>query len=188
MAFWDGKERSPATWKALRVEIAGFLMEAASDTTWQIIYDSIGESMRPGATMTSLACALNTDEPPNIQVLSDEATVPESTSLESRLDSATRYFLGLASTRDVDVVSRILRSLNAAEKQALVFAHMSAQADEVVLAPALAGRSGSGRRYRSWPLVVRRAHASRFHQWCQSRDVNILQNRLPYGIMKEFWG
>jgi len=184
MAFWDGKDRSPNTWKSLRVEISAFLMEAASDTTWQRIYDSIGESMRPGASVTSVACGLDTDKPPNIQVLSDEATVPESTSSESRLDSAVRYFLGLASTRDVGIVSRILHSLDAAEEQALVFAYMSAQADEAVLTPALAGRSGSGKRCTSWPLVVRRAHASRFHQWCQSRDVNILQNRLPYGIMK----
>ena len=139
--------------------------------------------MRPGASVTSAACGLDTDKPPNTQVLSDEATVPESTSSESRLDSVVRYFLGLASTRDVGIVSRILHSLDAAEEQALVLAYMSAQADDAVLTPALAGRSGSGKRCTSWPLVVRRAHASRFHQWCQSRDVNILQNRLPYGIM-----
>jgi hypothetical protein len=87
----------------------------------------------------------------------------------------------------VGIVSRILHSLDAAEEQALVFAYMSAQADEAVLTPALAGRSGSGKRCTSWPLVVRRAHASRFHHCCQSRDVNILQNRLPYGIMNEFF-
>ena len=143
--------------------------------------------MSPAATMTSRSGALNTDKPPNSRVLSDEQPVPESTSTESRLESAVRYFLGLASTRDVDVVSRLLRSLDAAEEQALVFAHMSAQADEVVLTPALAGRSGSGKRCRSWPLLVRRAHGSRFQQWCLSRDVNILKNRLPYGIMKEFF-
>ena len=143
--------------------------------------------MRPGASVASVPCSLDTDKPPNIQVLSDEATVPESSSTESRLDLAVRYFLGLASTRDVGIVSRILGSLDAAEEQALVFAHMSAQADEAVWTPALAGRSGSGKRCRSWPLVVRRAHASRFHQWCQSRDVNILQKRLPYGIVQEFF-
>ena len=116
--------------------------------------------------------------------LSETQPVPESTCTESRLESVVRYFLGLASTRDVDVVSRILRSLDADGEQALVFAHMSAQADEAVLALALAGRGGTGKRYTSWSVVVRRAHASRFHQWCQSRDLNIIQTRLHYGIMK----
>ena len=140
--------------------------------------------MKHPAAMPLQPGGLNTAKGPNPRDLSDTQPVPESMSTGSRLESVVRYLLGLASTRDVDVVSRILRSLDADGEQALVFAHMSAQADEAVLPPALAGRSGSGKRYTSWPLVVRRAHASSFHRWCQSRDLNILQNRLPYGIMK----
>ena len=123
--------------------------------------------MKQPAAMALKTGGLNTAKGPNPRVLSDAQPVPESMSTESRLESAARYFLGLAGTHDVDVVARLLRSLDTEEEQALVLAHMSAQVDEVVLAPALAGRSGSGRR---------RAQASRFHKWGLGRGVNILKD------------
>ena len=115
MAFWDGKERPLATWKSLRA----FLSEAASDTTCQSIYALIGENMKQPAAMALKTGGLNTAKGPKPRVLSDAQPVPESMSTESRLESAARYFLGLAGTRDVDVVSRILRSLDTEEEQAL---------------------------------------------------------------------
>jgi hypothetical protein len=135
--------------------------------------------------------AANTAKGPNPRDLSDTQPVPESMTTGSRLESVAPYLLGHAGSRDVEVVSRLLRSLDPEEEQALVLAHKCAQADEVVLAPALAGRSGSGRRYRSWPLVVRRAQARRFNKWCMARGVDILKDRLPLwhheGILPGQW-
>eukprot|EP00974_Lingulodinium_polyedra_P026476 2555195-Lingulodinium_polyedra.AAC.1 len=38
MAFWEGRDRAPATWDALRREIAAALRARAHDPEWQYAY------------------------------------------------------------------------------------------------------------------------------------------------------
>ena len=65
MAFWDGKDRAPATWKAIRIEIASLLDESADSSTWQTTFGLLAEqhanrlfeSWRPAAIEAELARA-----------------------------------------------------------------------------------------------------------------------------------
>lgn len=189
MAFWDGRPRTPATWRDLRLELVAALDVRAEDVLWQGVLEACGEAHALEASVSHVEASLShvddagagTSEPRGAIAQAENAVLGE-----AALCAAVRFFCGWAADEEDPGVRRLVAGLSPAEQVAAVAAHDAALADAAEL-PAEPGGGGLAlRRYRTCPRPLRDVHAACFVAWCQREGVDVRLRPLPYGCVQRY--
>ena len=173
MVYWDGQDRSTASWKTLSLELGAVIDEVAADPHWHGVLDACAELPRPERTSDDAAGTLAVSP---AALAASPQKCSGSRPDEAEMAAAVAYFCGssrASSSLDAGVMAL---ALSDAEPADIVegFRALTAQEpkeDALVVSAPLRPRNSK----RSTTISVRRACAKAFLQWCDERSINVLE-------------